>query len=1107
MIIDPYINFASRLGGEGDDWAHGIAVDAAGNAYITGKTGSSEFPVYSAYQGILKGEFDAFVAKISAVGNQLEYVTYLGGQGEDAGNDIVVTAGGEALLVGETTSDDFPFDAGYMPVRPTYGGNGDAFVAVLNNAGTSLQYTSYIGGSGADRGLAIARNAFEIAFIAGETTSSDFLPATTSGAGALQPSNNGNGDGFVVKFNPDATAGYSTFLGGSQADSIIDIAVDDEGNLYAAGQTASASDSFPATGIDFKNALSGQADAFVAKFNADGSAVTYFRYIGGSADDGAAGIGLDRRGNAYLTGFTLSDNFPTTPDVLQPTAASAPVTEDAFVSKISGDGSSLVYSTFLGGNAYDSGRTILVSPTGYAYVAGETLSASFPVTDGAFQEDIASDGFRDAFLAKINLNGTSLLFSTYLGGSDEDWAEAVSGGEAGSIFMTGSTASEDFPISNVDYVLGPNEPIDVFAVRVDGIDRSVISGTVRSAQEVPLANARVSADNDAAGFSTEVFTGSGGEYFLADLPAGCYRVQVLPPDGTTYVIGVQSGFYVEEGETVTGLDFYLPEGGLTLSGTIGRPDGSAAAGVQIIYENETLNIWRAVWTDGSGFYEFSNLPAGPAGIRVEPYDNLAATSRSINLFADTINFDFQLERGACLAGRVVNSSGDGVSGVWVDYDSDALDIGLGSSTDSNGYFSICNLPEGIAQLQVEVDPSDARSLCASAERTIYVQAGIDTAVKPFTLGSCALVEGRVITDTPADACGLEVYSDGVDYGAHAELEDGFYSLRLPPGTHKIYLDPNQEGPYSRAAYPVEVAIETTDIGSPTAVSVPDMLVTTAAGPDAGSVSGNIVKVNGDDPSGAFFVGLLPAGQLAAASPEALANTSGIQEKFMLPPPGFGEFTLTPVPPGQYDAFCAVVNSANGDIDSLTIIGSQPITVNSGQALNLSNFEYEYSGSSQITGTILDQYGQAVLGATVLVIDSTGALAAFAKTAQNGDYAIYNLPVGEYTVQASHPLYNGRPTTTITGGSNFTIPSEPLTLGYQAVSSPPGLDIVYNYYGAFTWTISTSSGPYTGLVFEAMVVDHDGVAGDGSSHVVEVTYPNGGPTKRLNFSRRINGNSA
>jgi len=1108
LIIDPYINFASRLGGEGDDWAHGIAVDAAGNAYITGKTGSSEFPVYSAYQGILKGEFDAFVAKISAGGNQLEYVTYLGGQGEDAGSDIVVTADGDAILVGETTSEDFPIEGVYAPLRPTYGGNGDAFVAVLNPSGAGLQYTSYIGGSGTDRGLAIARDINENIFIAGESTSNaDFLPSPT--AGAFQAGNNGNGDGFVVKFNPDATASYSTFLGGSAAERINDIAVDDEGNLYAAGQTASASDSFPATRIDFRNALSGQADAFVAKFNGDGSAVTYFRYIGGSANDGAAGIGLDRRGNAYLTGFTLSENFPATPDVLQPTAASAPDSEDAFVAKVSADGSSLVYATFLGGNAYDSGRTILVSPKGYAYVAGETLSASFPVTDGAFQADIASDGFRDAFLAKINLNGTSLLFSTYLGGSDEDWAEAVSGSESGSIFMTGSTASEDFPVSSVDYVLGPNGPIDVFAVRVDGIDRSVIYGTVRSAQEVPLANARVSAANDAAGFFTEVFTGSGGEYVLADLPAGCYNVQVLPPDGTTYVIGVQSGFYVEEGETVTGLDFYLAEGGLTLSGTIRRPDGAAVAGVQVIYENEALHIWRPVWTDGSGFYEFSNLPAGTAEIRVEAYDNLAPARRSINLFADTINFDFQLEPGACLAGRVVNTSGEGVSGVWVSYDNDALDIGRGSGTDSNGYFSICNLPEGIAQLQVQIDPVDSRGYCASTERAVYVQAGIDRAVKPFTLQPCALVEGRVITDTPADACGLEVFSDGVDFGANAEVEDGYYSLRLPPGTHKIYLDPNQEGPYTRAAYPVEVTIEATDIGSPTAVSAPDIIVMTAASADAGTVNGNIVKVSsGDpDPSGAFFIGLLPAGQLAAASPEALANTSGIQEKFMLPPPGYGEFALTPVPPGQYDAFCAVANSANGDIDTLTIIGSQPIAVNPGQPTALSNFEYLYSGSTRITGAILDQYGQPVLGATVLVIDSTGALAAFAKTDQNGGYSIYNLPAGTYTVQASHPLYTGRPAISITSPNDTSIPTEPLSLGYQAVSSPPGLDIVYNYYGAFTWTISTSSGPYTGLVFEVMVVDHDGVAGDGSSHVVEVTYPNGGPTKRLNFSSRIDGHSA
>jgi len=300
-----------------------------------------------------------------------------------------------------------------------------------------LIYSTYLGGSTDDFGYGVAVDTAGNAYIAGLTDSIDFPTKYP-----LQPTFGGsNADAFVSKINPDGSAlVYSTYLGGSEADAIYGIGVDSAGNAYVTGQTNSSD--FPT-----KNSLQpygGGTDAFVTEINPDGSALVYSTYLGGSSEDVGYGIAVDTTGNAYVTGFTQSTNFPT----MNPLQAAFGGLDDGFVAKINPTGSGFVYSTYLGGHAYDFGVGIAVDNGGNAYVTGFTSSTDFPVTPGAFQTACGvSCAFRDAFVAKINPTGSSLVYSTYLSGTTSDAAgSGIAVDSGGNAYVTGSTGST-FPVT------------------------------------------------------------------------------------------------------------------------------------------------------------------------------------------------------------------------------------------------------------------------------------------------------------------------------------------------------------------------------------------------------------------------------------------------------------------------------------------------------------------------------------------------------------------------------------------------------------------------------------------------------------------------------------
>ena len=457
--------YSTYLGGSGGATANTIAVDTAGNVYVTGDTFSTDLPVTpGAFQttnhAATNQSSNAFVTKLNASGTALVYSTYLGGSGNtiyptdpgDIGNAIALDAAGNAYVTGTTVSSDFPVTPGAFqttnraaaPQIPT------AFVTKLNPEGTALVYSTYLGGNGqinyftGDTGNGIFVDASGDAYVAGAAYSSNF-PVTP---GAFQTTNhavasNYDGNAFITEMNPTGTAlVYSTYLGGSGSDAANTIAADATGNVYVAGQTISPD--FPVTPGAFQTTYAGSAisspNAFVTKLNPAGTALVYSTYLGGSggvvcaspilfykAGDQASGLAVDSSGNAYVAGATVSANFPVTSGAYQTTnhdqiSCYPPYLGgyNAFITELNSAGSALVYSTYLGGSGLtpagsvgvilygggDRANALALDSSENVYVAGSTSSYDFPVTAGAFQTTDNSAG-TSGFIAKLNMGGAS----------------------------------------------------------------------------------------------------------------------------------------------------------------------------------------------------------------------------------------------------------------------------------------------------------------------------------------------------------------------------------------------------------------------------------------------------------------------------------------------------------------------------------------------------------------------------------------------------------------------------------------------------------------------------------------------------------------------------
>ena len=445
LVIDPAISYSTYLGGSGIDGATSVAIDGSGSAYVAGYTESTDFPIAGALQGGNAGSVDAFVVKFSTDGKSLVYATFIGGSGDDRAFGVAVDSTGSPMVTGWTSSTNFPK---VNAAQTANGGGRDAFVLKLNPAGSVLVYSTFLGGTGADSGNAIATDSTGNAYVTGDTTSANF-PVQS----AVQATNRGRQEAFVAKINTAGAVQFATYLGGAGDDRGLGIAVDSANAIYVSGGTTSPD--FPLANA-FQGTSGGGQDAFVAKLAANGASLAYSTYLGGSCGgpgqpEQANGIAVDAAGNAYVVGVTCSMNFPlVTP--LQTGHGGGLL--DAFVTKLNPAGSALVYSTYLGGLGLDTGTAIAVDSAGNAFVTGNTASSTFPLIN-ALQS--TKSGPYDAFAAEINPGGSALTLSTYLGGSGSDGGTGIKVDSAGGVLIVGQTTSTDFPLINAYQSFGLTE--------------------------------------------------------------------------------------------------------------------------------------------------------------------------------------------------------------------------------------------------------------------------------------------------------------------------------------------------------------------------------------------------------------------------------------------------------------------------------------------------------------------------------------------------------------------------------------------------------------------------------------------------------------------------
>ncbi|MCC7431465.1 SBBP repeat-containing protein [bacterium] len=431
------LEFSTFLGGSGSnsDKGNSVSTDGSENCYVTGNTWSSDFPVTAGAYDTAFSSGDVFVTKLNSTGSSLLYSTFLGGSSYDVSYSLSLDGSGNSYVNGITQSIDFPTTAGAYDTSQN--GSSDAFVTKLNSGGSSLVFSTFLGGSESEIGNSLSLDGNGNCYVAGYTYSTDF-PIT---AGAYDTSFNG-GDAFVTKLNSAGSSlDYSTFIGGSGEDGGYSFSVDGSGNCYVTGYTGS-SGFYTSVGAYDTSFNGGNYDVFVTKLNSTGSSLDYSTFIGGSGDDEGFSLSVDGSGNCYVTGFASPTGFPATAGAYDTSFNG--VNNDVFVTKLNSAGSSLLYSTYLGGSSDDQGFSLSVDGTGNCYVTGYTGSNNFLATAGAF--DTSYNGsISDVFLTKLNSTGSSLLYSTFLGGSDWDYGRSLSVDGSGNCYVTGYTNSSDFP--------------------------------------------------------------------------------------------------------------------------------------------------------------------------------------------------------------------------------------------------------------------------------------------------------------------------------------------------------------------------------------------------------------------------------------------------------------------------------------------------------------------------------------------------------------------------------------------------------------------------------------------------------------------------------------
>ena len=439
LVIDPLI-YSTYIGGSYHEEANDIAVDRNGSAIIVGRTKSRDFTTTDGAFQTSGFNIDAFVCKLSPDGSSFIYSTYLAGDNNDCALSIEVDDNGCAFVTGYTQSQNFPTTSeAFQTNKSGEDPNIDCFVCKLGPNGDLLNYSTYLGGEDYDITRSITVDTLGNAYITG-LTQSVLFPITSN---AYQNELNNRHDVFVSKLSPDGKSLlYSTYLGGEESDEGWGIEIDEDGYAYIVGGTESTN--FPTTSQAFQRSLKGKEDIFISKLDTDSGDLAFSTFLGGSDYERGTSIALDNNGYLYLTGGSWSDDFPITSDAIQ---SSKSRFRDVIICKMTSNGTTLAYSTFIGGGDYDIAEDITLDSYNNVYITGMTGSVAFPTTPGAFQTSHSPSRY-DAFITVIKTDEKGLLYSTFLGGGENDYGRGIASNSIGEIYCTGETHSIDFPITD-----------------------------------------------------------------------------------------------------------------------------------------------------------------------------------------------------------------------------------------------------------------------------------------------------------------------------------------------------------------------------------------------------------------------------------------------------------------------------------------------------------------------------------------------------------------------------------------------------------------------------------------------------------------------------------
>ena len=608
LVIDPVVIYSTYLGGTGSETSPAIAVDSAFNAYVAGTTASANFPTTAgALQTSLKGTTtNVFVSKFNSTGTALSFSTYLGGTGTDSAAGIAVDSGFNPYVAGTTTSSDFPItSAKAVPDSPAAAGTNHVFVTELNPSGSALLYSTYLAGNGVDvaKGVAVGPQAGTV-FATGTTTSTNF-------ATVAKPAGRGTSQFFVTKLNTGksgaASLVYSTYIGGTTPSTGATdgggIAVDSAGDALITGGTTYSN--MPVVNA-FQAGLNGTENAFVAKLDPNGlfSTKSFLTYLGGNNTDVGTGIATDAGGNAYVTGSTTSSTFPvlaaTGSSIYQGTFSG---TSDAFLTKVAAAGTSLIWSTFIGGSGVTSGAAVAVDGSQNVFVTGSTDGGLNTVNATQLQGTFAG-GATDALVGKFNISGTA-QFVTYLGGSGDDHGTGVALDINGNPYVAGDTTSATGLSTAGAYQPALNGTAsDAFVTHYVGVSTLGMSAAVTPTGAIGIGNAavftftitNVTGDTATAVAFTNFLPGNGILQSATPSQGAC-----SPAVNFTFTCSLGQ-LPVGASATVTAHIASNTAGTLSDSATVSSssPSGGASAGVSTVVNDYSVAVQNpaATVTDG-----------------------------------------------------------------------------------------------------------------------------------------------------------------------------------------------------------------------------------------------------------------------------------------------------------------------------------------------------------------------------------------------------------------------------------------------------------------------------------------------------------------------------